>query len=281
MKTNGVFFLVLSFLAACSGNYDHKGKTPLVELDGQFLYREDLRSVLPAGLSKDDSVLFAEHYIKNWLEDQLLYEKAESNIPDNSEIDRLVDNYRKALIVHTYQQGLVEQKLSEEITGNQVKEYYDRNAALFLTDIPLIKGLFVKVPVNSPQLGSVRKWYKKNTPEAVDKLEKYSLRNAVEYDYFYDKWISAVEIVDKMPLKVQEAELYLKHNRNIELRDSAYCYFLNVTEYLDSGEQEPFEYAREKARDLLLNLNQVEFMRGVKKDLYENATRKKKIKYYY
>lgn len=76
-----------------------------MELDGNFLYREDLQSVLPAGLSKDDSLLFAEHYIRNWVEDILLYDKAQSNIPNNGEIDKLVENYRKALIMHTYQHG--------------------------------------------------------------------------------------------------------------------------------------------------------------------------------
>lgn len=52
-----IFFLgLLSILlcVACSEQHDHKGKTPLVELDGNFLYREDLQSALPARLSKDD-----------------------------------------------------------------------------------------------------------------------------------------------------------------------------------------------------------------------------------
>ena len=78
-----------------------------MELDGNFLYHEDLQAVLPAGLSKDDSLLFAEHYIRNWAEEVLLYEKAKSNIPNSGEIDKLVENYRKALIMHTYQQALM------------------------------------------------------------------------------------------------------------------------------------------------------------------------------
>lgn len=281
MKIDGVFFLVLCLLAACSGSYDHKGKTPLVELNGQFLYKEDLQAVLPAGLSKDDSVLFAEHYIKNWLEDNLLYDKAESNIPDNSDLDKLVANYRKALIVHTYQKGLVDQKLSKEISEAGIRDYYDHNPALFTADVPLIRGLFIKIPVNSPHLGNVRNWYRKDSPEAIDKLEKYSLSNAVGYDYFYDKWVPAVEIIDKMPLKVQEPEHYLEKNRNIELKDSAYYYFLHISDYLEAGRQEPFEYARDKARDLVINLKQTEFMKTVKGDLYKDATEKKKIKYYY
>ena len=42
-----IFFLgLLSILlcVACSEQHDHKGKTPLVELDGNFLYRQDLQS---------------------------------------------------------------------------------------------------------------------------------------------------------------------------------------------------------------------------------------------
>ena len=101
MRTTCFGLLIFLLCAACSEQHDHKGRTPLVELDGNFLYREDLQSVLPAGLSKDDSLLFAEHYIRNWVEDILLYDKAQSNIPNNGEIDKLVENYRKALIMHT------------------------------------------------------------------------------------------------------------------------------------------------------------------------------------
>ncbi len=98
-----IFLGILSilFCVACSEQYDHKGKTPLVELDGNFLYREDLQAALPERVSTDDSLLFAEHYIRNWVEDILLYEKAQSNIPDNGEIEKFVENYRKALIMHT------------------------------------------------------------------------------------------------------------------------------------------------------------------------------------
>ena len=58
---------------------------------------------MPFHISKDDSVLFAELYIKNWVEDVLLFDKAEGNIPDNAKIAKLVENYRRALIMHTYQ----------------------------------------------------------------------------------------------------------------------------------------------------------------------------------
>ena len=57
----------------CSKQQDHKGMTPLVEVAGKFLYQEDLQAALPLSLTPDDSVLFAENYIRNWVEDILIY----------------------------------------------------------------------------------------------------------------------------------------------------------------------------------------------------------------
>ena len=280
MRITGVLLLLLCFFTACGEKHDHKGKTPLVEISGEFLYKEDLQSVLPADLSKDDSLLFAEHYIKNWAEGVLLYQKAESNIPDDDEVNTLVENYRKALIVHTYQQKLIEQRLSEEITEEEMKTYYENNKNLYVVDRSLVKGLFVKVPLKASGVNKVRNWYKKNTPENVEHLEKYSLQNAVGYDYFYDKWIPVSDIIDKIALDVSDPEAYLEQNRHIEVKDSAYYYFLNVEDLLKPGEQEPYEFAKKEIKDMLINLKRVSFIGTVKEDLYKKALKAKKIIYY-
>ena len=228
MRTTCIGLLILLLCVACKEQHDHEGRTPLVELDGNFLYREDLQSVLPDGLTTDDSLLFAEHYIRNWVEDVLLYEKARSNIPNNGEIDKLVENYRKALIMHTYQQALIHQTLSGEISEQELIDYYTKNHVLFKVERPLMKGLFIKVPLTAPQLGNVRRWYKTENREAVEHLEKYSLQNAVKYEYFYDKWVPMADVLDLMPLKAADTEKYLDKNRHVELKDTAFYYFLNV-----------------------------------------------------
>lgn len=280
MRKTGLLLISLLFCASCADKHDHKGQTPLVEVDGDFLYKEDLQAVLPAGLSKDDSLLFAEHYVRSWVEDVLLFNQAQSNIPDNGEIDKLVENYRKALIMHTYQQELISQKLSGEIPEQEIADYYEKNKELFKLDRPLMKGLFIKVPLTAPQLGNVRKWYKTETQDAVEHLEKYSLQNAVKYEYFYDKWVPVSEMLDMLPLKVPDVDEYLDKNRHVELKDTAFHYFLNVSDYRSIGEQEPYEFARSQVKDMLLNVKQVEFMRQVKDDLYQRAVKRDKIKYY-
>ena len=176
MRILVLLLITLLGCGACKEQHDHKGKTPLVEVDGNFLYKEDLMSVLPVGLSKDDSILFTEHYIRSWAEEILLYEKAANNIPDNVDVDKLVENYRKALIMHTYQQELISQKLANDISEHEIAEYYGKNKELFKLEGPLIKGLFIKVPLTAPQLNNVRRWYKSEKQDAIESLEKYSCR---------------------------------------------------------------------------------------------------------
>jgi hypothetical protein len=282
VKNWGVILVIAAAMTGCGQEHNHKGKTPLVEVSGEFLYKEDLQAALPLNISKDDSVLFAEHYIRNWIEDALLFDKAEGNIPDNDKISKLVENYRRALIMHTYQEELVNQKLANDISEEEINAYYEKNKELFRLDNPLVKGLFIKVPLSSPDLGNVRVWYRKNNQDIIEKLEKYSLRNAVSYDYFYDRWTSVPDVAAKIPLKVLDTDAnYLDKNRNVEVKDTAFCYFLHIEDFLGKDKQKPLDFARDEIKEILINLKRVEFINKVKEDLYQRASDRNKIIYYY
>ena len=282
VKNWGVILVIAAAMTGCGQEHNHKGKTPLVEVSGEFLYKEDLQAALPLNISKDDSVLFAEHYIRNWIEDALLFDTAEGNIPDNDKISKLVENYRRALIMHTYQEELVNQKLANDISEEEINAYYEKNKELFRLDNPLVKGLFIKVPLSSPDLGNVRVWYRKNNQDVIEKLEKYSLRNAVSYDYFYDRWTSVPDVAAKIPLKVLDTDAnYLDKNRNVEVKDTAFCYFLHIEDFLGKDKQKPLDFARDEIKEILINLKRVEFINKVKEDLYQRASDRNKIIYYY
>ena len=282
VKNWGVILVIAAAMTGCGQEHNHKGKTPLVEVSGEFLYKEDLQAALPLNISKDDSVLFAEHYIRNWIEDALLFDKAEGNIPDNDKISKLVENYRPALIMHTYQEEFVKQKLANDISEEEINAYYEKNKELFRLDNPLVKGLFIKVPLSSPDLGNVRVWYRKNNQDVIEKLEKYSLRNAVSYDYFYDRWTSVPDVAAKIPLKVLDTDAnYLDKNRNVEVKDTAFCYFLHIEDFLGKDKQKPLDFARDEIKEILINLKRVEFINKVKEDLYQRASDRNKIIYYY
>ena len=272
---------LIIMLGACTQTVDHKGRQPLVKVGKNYLYQDDLQMVMPVGITGKDSVTFAEEYIRNWVEDILLYQKAEGNIPDNAKIKELVASYRRALVMHTFQEELVNQEVGNAITTDEVEEYYKGNAAAFRAEQPYVQGLYIKVPLQSKRLSSLRSLYKKNTQDAIDKLEKYGISNAVDYDYFYDRWLPVSDISLKLPVKELTSDAdYLNKKRNIEVQDTAFCYFLHVENFIPKGEILPLEYAKNEIKEILINLKRVDFINKMRNDLYDKASENNEVIYY-
>lgn len=264
----------------CTEAVDHKGKTPLVQVGDNYLYMEDVMAVTPPGISEKDSAEMADRYIKNWIDDMLLYAKAEGNIPDDAGINELVNSYRRELITHTYIEQIVSQEVENLIPDSEVEEYYNENKDAFLAVEPYIKGLYIKVPKTASGISQVRQWYKDGSERSVDKIEKYGLRNAVDYEYFYDRWRSVNDFFLRLPTDADKEKNNIGKNKNIELNDSAFYYFLHIEDYLGKGEILPLEYAGKDIREIIMNNKRVEFITKMKKDLYDEACDNNDIKYF-
>ena len=165
-----------------------------------------------------------------------------------------------------------------QIGGHYI--YYEKNHDKFKLHSAIIKGLFLKVPENSPQIVRLKKWYKSNTPEAVENIEKYGLHNAVIYEYFYDKWVSFDEVMDNIPYSVEREADFLRTHKNIELNHKGYWYFLNISDYQLKGEQMPFDFAKAQIREILMNQKKMNFLKEVKDELYQDALKEKEIEYF-
>lgn len=269
--------MILSY--GCTETVDHKGKTPLVQVGKDFLYKEEVVSAIPPGISEQDSSEMADKYIRNWIENVLLYEKAEGNIPDNEKIEELVQSYRKTLITHSYIEQIVSQEVESNISDSEIENYYNQNNGIFLAREPYIKGLYIKLPKTASGISQVRLWYKDSSERSIDRLEKYGLRNAVDYEYFYDRWRPLDEIMLRMPVKEADKGKYTKE-KNIEVSDTAFYYFLHVEEFLGQGEVLPLEYAGNDIKEILMNTKRVEFITRMKEDLYKEASENNDIKYF-
>ncbi len=278
----GIAIVGALLLVGCSSSSRSKTDAAgaLVTVNGESLFEDDLRNAMPIGLHGEDSVRFADAYIRNWVEDAVLFMQAEDNIPSDVKIDELVASYRRSLIMHVYQEELVRQKLDENLSEEDMRAYYDAHKDLFPATRPYVKGLFLKVPSGSPQLNKVRAWYRNPEKENLDRLEKYSLSNAVQFDYFADRWKPVSELSAKIPLAaLSSSEGYLRTNRNVEVRDTAYCYFLHIDDFVGTGEQLPFDVVENEIKEMLINIKRVDFIRQTKKDLYERALKNKEIIY--
>jgi hypothetical protein len=247
----------------------------LARVKDRTLIRAEVLNVVPKGISSTDSMLIAENFIKKWIKDALVYEVAVRNLADEeTEIDRLVEEYRYSLFRYRYQERMIKEKLSSDIRVTDRINYYEENQKKFILDKGLIKGLFLKIPINAPGLSDVKTWYKSSSVESLEKIEKYSIQNAIFYDYFYDKWVDFDDVISNIPIHISNTNNFLKNNKTLELSDSSYCYLLNIKEYIPIGNIAPYEYAESQIVEMLINQRKMEFLRSFEDELYQDAIKK-------
>lgn len=275
-----LLLVALVALASCEGEIDHRGRTPLVGIGKDVLYKEDVAALYVTALPTIDSTAFVRDYMRRWLEDVLFFRMAQRNVPSAGEVERLVENYRRALLLNIYQERLIEQQLRPTLTQAEIDTFYYNNSELFKLEEPLVQGVFLKLPIAAPRIAAVRKWLTKLTPEDIENLEKYSITNAVTYDYFVDSWQSLPSIAAKMPLTVEALEKSIEKREFVEVADSAHRYMLSVVTMLKKGENKPVELASDEIHSLLLNSMKADFVKQVKRDLYDKAFDDGKIIFY-
>ena len=260
-----IVFLFLTFvvlLGACKGSQPADTTDVLVSVKGRTLNRSEVNKLIPRGISSADSLLLAEGFTKKWVKDVL------------------VEEYRRSLVRYRYQERLVEEKLKTDIRESDKLNYYEENQKKFILDKGLIKGLFLKIPVDAPGLTDVKKWYKSTDVASLEKIEKYSVQNATIYEYFYDKWVDFDEVMDNIPIHVSNPNAFLKANKYVEVADSSYCYLLNIKEYLPSGSVEPYDYASPHVTEMLVNQRKVEFLKKFEDELYNDAIRSGDVEFH-
>ena len=224
-------------------------KEILVELNGKYLLKSDLEKAFKKGLNKEDSIKFAENFKDNWIRENLLFDKAERNVNDIDKIEKNVEEYRRHLIVFQYEKQLINEKLNNEISEEELQSFYELYGKNFVLSSPIIKGLFLKIPVNAPQLAEVKKWVKKITPETLEKLEKYTLQNAIVYEYFSDRWVDLDDIMVNIPYVMTNSNKFLKEKKFLEVTEGDYWYYLSIDAYELQGASQPFEFARTRIKD--------------------------------
>lgn len=275
MKKTVLYAVLAGFLLTGCAAYEKKQQSgAAVEVNGHYLYRSTLDS-LTLGLSPEDSLRVEQQYVSQWAKDILLYEKAKGR--PNSAIETLVEDYRRTLYVHAYEEYLVERRMPKAVPDSTVQQVYEQMPDRFILDESIVKGMLVVVPNEARDIAKLRGWMDK---QMLDEIEKYAYRSASGYELFTDRWMTTTDLMAQMPAERTELENALKSKNQIELSDSLKTYILQVTEKHLRGEQMPVGYARSEIEKIVLNARQVEFLNKERERLYNEAIQDGKIKFY-
>ena len=275
-----LLILVPLMLKTCTSSKNEDNRVSLAKVGSDVIYIDEALQGIPAGLSKKDSTIYVKQFIDNRIKQLLVYDKAKKNISQNQELESMVENYRRSLIIYEYQQQTLNEKMQTEISEADLMKFYKSNSNRFLAGQNLVKGLFLKVPKNAPNIENLKKWYKSSSPEAFEKVEKYCVQNGGYFECFYDRWVSFDDILDKIPTTVSNQMNFLKTRSTLEVSEKDYYYMLYIKEHVLTGSTAPFEYVKSDVKNIMMNSKKSEFLSQIEQDLFNEAKKKGRITYY-
>ena len=124
-KRNNYFLLILFipfFLAGCTK--EPEKKEYVARVNDKYLTQEELNRML---LVKGNKNFYKNEIIRNWINKELLYQRAiEEGITNDSDYTRLVEDSKKELAV-TLLLNKIYSEEKEKIDNEQVEEFYNQN----------------------------------------------------------------------------------------------------------------------------------------------------------
>ncbi len=277
----GYIFL---FFALQSCNYftiKDDTQEAVARVNNTYLYKKDLKNVVTADVSKNDSLLLINNFINNWIKQQLLLSKAQLNLEAKSnEFEGLVKRYREDLFINSYKEAVVKQYLDTTITENDVEEFYTKNNQNFKLNEELLKLRFIKIGKDVYNKKALIKLFKSSKKSDLDSLHAAEL--SLKSHHLNDSvWVKYTDLVSKVAiLKNEDKSQLLKKGNFIEKEDSLSLYLVTIKEVLKRNETAPKSYITPTIKQMILHQRKLLLLRNIEETLIDDARKKQQFETY-
>ncbi|MES2593312.1 MAG: peptidyl-prolyl cis-trans isomerase [Bacteroidota bacterium] len=281
MKQLLPYILGILLLVSCNKSGDNENREIIARANDAFLYKDNIKNIVPQGTSPKDSLELLKKYIENWIHEILVIQKAESNLTDaQKDVEKQLEDYRNSLITYAYEKELVKQKLDTVISGAEIEEYYTANKSNFELKDNIIKVIYVKVNKRAPGINKLVKWYKSDNLKDREQLAEYCHQFAENFYLDDNSWLLFDDLLKEIPIQTYNEELFLQNNRFVEVSDSMYSYFLNIKGFKISNSLSPLSFEKENIKNIILNKRKLQLITKMKEDIYNDAANNKNIEIY-
>lgn len=270
-------FLVIFF--ACKRNtVSQSDERVVARVFERYLYANDLRSIVPKGTSRNDSLRIITDFVNNWIRQQCVLKRAEDNLEEKKkDVERKLEEYRNSLITFAYEKELVKQKLDTTVSSAEIEEYYKENENSFQLRNNILQVLYVKIPKKAPRLEKLRQWFRSSDARNRKLMEEYSFQYATDYFFNDEEWMLFDDLIQRVPIKTYDQEQFLRNNRMIEIPDSTHLFLVHIKGFKIKESISPLSFETENIRNLILNRRKLELLREMENDAYNDALKAEEI----
>ncbi len=262
--------LSITIVSNCQSAYN-EDEVKLAKVYDKYLYLCDVVDLIPPGTSSEDSIKILKNKTAIWVRKQLLLHQAKAGLTEEQkDVKKIVDDYRESLLINKYKQEYLKEKLDTVVTKAEIQDYYNNNKESFLLNRRIIKGYFLKIPLNNKKIEQIKATAIRTSTD-LDLIKRIDPQNNYKIIEFIDKWQVLASYTDRMPNIIIHPSEQLKKQKYLISEDNKFCYFLKINEIKIEGESMPFEQAEENIKIILINKAKNESLSRLEKSAYENA----------
>ena len=254
--------------------------TTIARAGGRELRLNDVRSVVPSGLSGEDSAAYMKVYVDRWIRKQLKLREAETLFSSSAgDIDRMVEEYRQALLIRQLDQHYVDQSIDTVFTAEEISAYYNAHKSDFKLDRTIVKGRIVRFDASYRQAARLKTLMASKSPAFQQDFSDICEKNNFAVNDFREQWIDFPEFLSYLPtLRSQSYDPVLASTAVQEMRDSHSRYYFQIEAVMREGEPIPLERLSGTIRRILFNQRKGEIIRNHEEELYRRATEEGEVK---
>jgi hypothetical protein len=268
-----VFIIITILTVSCSSSRSDPKRIAVARAGDTFLYLDQIPQLIPPGTLSADSTAIIHNYINKWAKKEFLFRKAEENLsPDlKNEIDNQLEETRSNLVIYQYQRQMMLERMDTTLTEAELENYYSENQKSFMLSSNILKALFIKLPVETPNIDRIRHLSRSNEQNDLQELESYCYQFADKFDDFNEEWVSFDRLSVELPQEISNEESFLRRTTFYEANDSTFLYFINIRDYRLRSSTAPFEYVRDDIKRIVWNNRRLEFIQSLENGIYNDA----------
>jgi hypothetical protein len=237
-----------------------------------YLYRSELASAMPSGIAAQDSVNYAQAYISKWMVGQLKQQEAEKLFSHSeSDIDKLVEEYRRSLLVHRLDKHYLDAEPCTEITDKDIASYYNAHKSDFRISQPMVKGEIVAISENFRRREQMVKWFDSSKAEhRADFVESCRKNNFMHLQF--SEWVSFSDFLSNLPLlRNSRHDELLSSRKTQKIHHNKTYYYFHITNALKVGDTMPLDMAKDNIRQILINRHRADVIHRQEERIMNNA----------
>jgi hypothetical protein len=277
-----ITILILFALSGCKNHENQAKRLPVAKAGSVVLYYDEIPGQVKEGITPNDSAATIRSYINKWAKRELMFQQAEANLPPGlkNDIEKQLEETWVNLVVYEYQRTMMLQKMDTLIPEADLENYYASNKNSFMLTSNIVKALFIKLPVETPNLNKIRTLARSNNQKDFQELESLCFQFAEKFDDFNEEWITMDRLSLELKEDISDQENFLKKTTFYETGDSSSIYLVTISDYRLRGTLSPFEYIREDIKRIIWNNRRIEFIQSLENGIYNEALKKNRFKVY-